>query len=120
MIDVEEFRTRMRLDARSLASWTEAGWLRPLHDAGGGSFSEIDLARAQLIHDLKEDIRINDDGVTITLDLLDQMHGLRRMLYALLSAVHAQPEATQHRIVTDMRAGIGSRVRVPAHQDDRP
>ena len=43
-------------------------------------FSEVDLARARLIRDLKVDLGVNDDGIAIVLHLLDQLHGLRRLL----------------------------------------
>jgi chaperone modulatory protein CbpM len=44
------------------------------------STSEIDLARVQLIKDLKVDFGVNDEGVAIILHLIDQLHGLRCLL----------------------------------------
>jgi chaperone modulatory protein CbpM len=43
-------------------------------------FSDIDVARAHLIRDLKGDFGVNDEGVDIILHLVDQLHGLRRAL----------------------------------------
>jgi chaperone modulatory protein CbpM len=38
----------------------------------------MDVARARLIRDLKDDFGVNDAGVDVILHLLDQLHGLRR------------------------------------------
>jgi len=46
-------------------------------------FSDMDVARARLIRDLKIDLGVNDEGVDVILHLLDQLHGLRRVLEAL-------------------------------------
>ena len=43
------------------------------------------LGRARLIHDLKVDFGVNDEGIAIVLHLLDQLHGLR----CLLRDIHA-------------------------------
>ena len=47
-------------------------------------FSEVDLSRAQLIRDLREDLGVNDEGVSVILHLIDQMHGLRHSMRELL------------------------------------
>jgi chaperone modulatory protein CbpM len=49
---------------------------------------------------------INDEGIPVILDLVDQLHGLRRTLRDLLSAIHAQPEAMRRWIVADLRAAV--------------
>jgi chaperone modulatory protein CbpM len=46
----------------------------------------MDLSRAKLIRDLKNDLGVNDEGVGVILNLLDQMHGLRRALAELLQS----------------------------------
>jgi chaperone modulatory protein CbpM len=49
----------------------------------------VDVARAQLIRDL-QGMGVNDDAMPIILDLIDQMHGLRRTLRVLLWEIAAQ------------------------------
>jgi chaperone modulatory protein CbpM len=66
-------------------------------------FSEMDVARAALIRDLKGEIGVNDEGVGIVLDLIDQVHGLRRMMRELLSSIDAQPSDMRSRIVAEVR-----------------
>ena len=46
----------------------------------------MDLARANLIRDLKDKMGVNDEGLGVILHLLDQMHALRRALAAALES----------------------------------
>ena len=50
------------------------------------------------------------------LDLVDQLHGLRRTLRGLLSAIHAQPEAMRRWIVAGLRAAVLDRTDGPAQE----
>jgi chaperone modulatory protein CbpM len=95
MITVHEFLVRVRIDQQHLEHWISAGWLIP-RTGPEPQFSDVDLARAQFIRDLKEDFGVNDEGVDVILHLLDQMHGLRQSMQALLDEVHRDrgPPAT--------------------------
>jgi len=85
-IDTPEFLIRARLDGETLELWVEEEWLIPSDAGYGRNFSEADLARALLIHDLTQDLGVNDEGVGVILHLLDQVHGLRRVLAHTLEA----------------------------------
>jgi chaperone modulatory protein CbpM len=89
MISAQEFLVRARLDHRSLEMWIAAGWLIPPQTDPELAFSDIDVARAQLIRDLREDLGVNDEGVSVVLHLIDQVHGLRRSMQELLAAMRA-------------------------------
>jgi chaperone modulatory protein CbpM len=104
MFATREFLVRTRLDARTLKAWIEAGWLVPRRNGDGERFSEVDFARAKLIRDLKKAMGVNDEGVTVILDLIDQVHGLRRTLRELLSAIHAQSETMRRQIAAEILA----------------
>jgi chaperone modulatory protein CbpM len=78
-----------RLNEEVLDQWVEAGWLVPHRESTGQRFSSVDLARAYLIRDL-QDLGVNDDGIPIILDLVDQVHGLRFVLRELLSTIKTQ------------------------------
>jgi chaperone modulatory protein CbpM len=84
MIRIEEFLIRARLERQSLEAWVEAGWIVPPQTDPEPMFSDMDLARVQLIRDLREDFGVNDEGVSVILHLVDQMHGLRRSMQELL------------------------------------
>ena len=48
------------------------------------------MARAQLIRDLKDDLGVNDEGVSVILNLVDQVHGLRRVLTEVLRSMRSR------------------------------
>ncbi|MET0634298.1 MAG: chaperone modulator CbpM [Xanthobacteraceae bacterium] len=89
MIAVAEFLLRCRVERQSLDAWITAGWLVPPQTEPELAFSDVDLARAQLIRDLRDDFGVNDEGVEVILHLLDQMHGMRRGMQELLHELHA-------------------------------
>lgn len=109
MLTTREFRLRARLGARTLKAWVEAGWLLPRRNGDSDRFSEIDLARARLIRDLKEDLGVNNAGIPVILDLVDQVHGLRRTLRELLSAIHAQSNTMRRQIAAEILEATGPR-----------
>jgi len=83
-ISRREFMVRARLDDATLTAWIAEEWILPGGAAAEGEFSEVDVARAELIRDLKHDLAVNDAGIGVILNLLDQMHSLRRTLGDLL------------------------------------
>ena len=76
-METQEFIGRSHLDAPTLNAWVEAEWLVPATSKATFQFSDVDLARARLIRDLKVDFGVNDEGIAIILHLLDQLYGLR-------------------------------------------
>lgn len=69
-----------RYDEEMLRTWAAAGWISIEESQIGAPLSEVDEARCNLICDLKHDIGVNDEGIDVILNLLDQLHGLRRAL----------------------------------------
>lgn len=69
-----------RYDEEMLRSWVAAGWIAIEENEIGAPLSEVHEARCNLICDLKQDMGVNDDGIDVILNLLDQIHGLRRAL----------------------------------------
>ena len=118
-MDMQELLAQARLDGEALETFIAAGWLMPRRQGGAPRFTEIDLVRACLIRDLQHDLGVNADGIAIILDLLDQMHGLRRTLRDLLAALGAQPAPTRARIVAEVRAVVAERAAPPARARKR-
>ena len=86
-----EFLAFSGLQLQTLELWLEQKWLVPEETAEGPSFREMDIARARLILDLKNDMRVNDEGVDVILHLMDQLHGLRLALAELREAMPKAP-----------------------------
>ena len=90
IISKMEFLDRAQLDRETLEIWIEEEWLVPSGTAPEVAFSEADLARAELIRDLMQDLGVNDEGVGVILNLLDQVHGLRKILADMLQSLRVQ------------------------------
>ena len=69
-----------RFDETMLRRWAAAGWISIEESDVGEPLSEVDEARCNLICDLKQEMGVNDDGIDVILNLLDQIHGLRQAL----------------------------------------
>jgi chaperone modulatory protein CbpM len=83
-MDAETFVVHAKINVHTLEAWVEAGWLVPGRVEGRLHYSDVDLARAHLINDLAG-LGVNEAGVPIVLDLVDQLHGLRRALRDVLA-----------------------------------
>lgn len=91
IIQEQEFLERVRIDRQTLQVWIEEEWLLPKESAEGRQFSDLDLARANLIIDLRHNMGVNDAGLDIVLHLLDQLHGLRRVMSDLRQSMRDGP-----------------------------
>ena len=103
-MDRREFLIRARADPAAVDRWVDAGWLAPGHVGGEWTYTEIDLARTRLIQDLTRDLGVNDEGIPIILGLVDQLHGLRRVLSEVLVVLRARPANARERLARDLRA----------------
>jgi chaperone modulatory protein CbpM len=107
MLGSRDFLLRARLDAASLEAWIEAGRLAPRRTGSERVFSDLDLARAWLIRDLRDGMGVNYEGIAVALGLLDQVHGLRQALRRLGSALHALPEPLRREILARCEGAAG-------------
>ena len=83
-ISRREFMMRAQLDDATLTAWISEEWIIPHSATAEPEFAEVDVARAELIRDLRHDLDVNDAGIGVILNLVDQVHGLRRTLGELL------------------------------------
>jgi chaperone modulatory protein CbpM len=81
----QQFLTSAGLQVQTLELWLEHQWLIPDQTSAEMTFSDVDIARAHLIRDLKSDFGVNDEGIDVILHLVDQLHGLRRAFQQLHS-----------------------------------
>jgi chaperone modulatory protein CbpM len=108
IMESREFVLQARIDAKVLSQWIAAGWLMPHRTETAQVFSEVDLARAHLVHDLQE-LGVNDEGIPIILDLIDQLHGVRRLLGGILAGFDTRPEAARRRLVAGLQETMPGR-----------
>jgi chaperone modulatory protein CbpM len=83
IVNKQELLAHARIQSQTLELWLEQRWLIPDQATAEMNFSDLDVARACLIRDLKSDFGVNDEGIDVILHLVDQLHGLRRALEQL-------------------------------------
>ena len=83
---------RVLMEHETLDAWIKEEWLIPSGSSLDLSFSDIDIARARLIRELQVDFGVNDEGVGVILNLVDQLYGMRRTLMELRQAVRPTSE----------------------------
>jgi len=99
MIGLDELTRRFAaLDSVEVTRWIENRWILP-DDAGGHwVFHEVDIARVELILEIRREFAVDDESMALVLGLLDQLYSLRRQMHRLLGALEAQPPEVQELI----------------------
>jgi len=99
VIGFDELLLRMHgLERRELTRWVENRWVLPERHAENWVFHEVDVARVELILDIRRDFAIDDEAMGLVLGLLDQVYHLRRQMRRLCDAVAMQPAEVQEAI----------------------
>ena len=83
------------LDRRELVRWVENRWVLPERRDKTWIFHEIDVARVELILEVRREFAIDDEALPLILGLLDQVYELRRQLGRLCDALASQPPEIQ-------------------------
>lgn len=99
MIAIDELLLRYReLERRDLTQWVENRWVLPERHAETWIFHEVDVARVELILNIRRDFAIDEEAMGLVLRLLDRVYDLRRQMRRLCDAVAMQPEDIQDAI----------------------
>ena len=88
-IDIQAFLQESTIELHVLEQWVERRWIVPADESAHLTLTEVDAARAVFIRDLHGDLGVNDEGIDVVLHLVDQMHGMRRVMTELRSELHA-------------------------------
>jgi chaperone modulatory protein CbpM len=73
---IQEVCQDMDLEEEIILHFIQEEWVIPF-DEKEMIFDDEDLARIHLIHELQEDLGVNDEAIPIILNLLDQLNLLR-------------------------------------------
>lgn len=96
----EEMLTAVtRLDQALLARFVRAEVIRPADAGGRVVYRQVDIARLELLCDLCDDFDLNDDALGIVMGLVDQLHGARGDLLALMRALAEEDAEVRGRIM---------------------
>ena len=83
--------------------WVARGLLRPGVSGDGWTFETVDVARVRLLSELAEDLDFDDEAIETVVDLLDQIHTLRRQLDLLGQAIAGQPDPVREAIASALK-----------------
>ena len=86
-----------------VTNWVERGWVIPDTAETGFVFHAIDIARVRLIHDLRRDMDIGEDAISLVLSLLDQVYELRSRMKSMLHVLESQPQDVQAALLDALR-----------------
>ncbi len=75
------------VDERTLEVWVAHDWVRPRREAGRPVFEEVDVARVQLIVELRDELEVGESAIPVVLSLLDQLHATRAQVRRVMSAL---------------------------------
>ncbi len=92
-----------RLTVRRLRGWVDRGWVTPVRGEEGNEYDEIDVARIDLIRQLRDDMSVDPEAVPILLSMIDQVYSLRRELRCVMRAIDNQPDAVRSKIVSELK-----------------
>ena len=88
MIGIEMVITRTPgLRREDLERWIANAWVRSDGQAGFYTFHEIDVARVQLIVELRDEMEVDEHALPVVLALLDQLYDTRRRMHDLCDAL---------------------------------
>jgi len=96
-------RVHGRLTTVHVEHWVQQGLLRPSAEGEAWIFEPVDVARANLLADLVDDLGFDDEAVETVVDLLDQVNTLRRQLHQLGQAIGRQPVETREAIAVALK-----------------
>ena len=110
MIGLDELTRRFAaLDSVELGRWIENRWVLPDEEEGRWLFHEVDIARVELILEIRREFAVDDEAMALVLGLLDQLYSLRRQMRRLSAALECQPPEIRDAIRQALpKAGGGS------------
>ena len=111
MIPLEDLVQRFeRLDQRELLRWIENRWVLPERRGQTWIFHEVDVARVELILEIRHEFAIDEEALPLVLGLLDQVYDLRRQLRRICDALAAQPRELQEAVKRALPSMRGSEI----------
>ena len=87
-----------RLTRIQLVSFVEAEIIVPVMTEGGPTYRKIDIMRMELLCELSEQFDLQEDALGMVMSLVDQLHGVRAELRAVLDAVETEQPDVRSRI----------------------
>lgn len=100
MMTTDDVMLTFTVEKVELQAWIEQQWVRPLRQGEGWHFDDGDVARLQLICELKREMAVNDEAMPLVLELLDQLYATRATLDHLRHAMDRLSEPALAELMT--------------------
>jgi chaperone modulatory protein CbpM len=99
VIGLDELTLRFaELDSAEFGRWIENRWIVPDEEEGRWLFHEVDIARVELILEIRREFAVDDEAMSLLLNLLDQVYSVRRQMRRLCDALERQPPEVREAI----------------------
>jgi len=102
----ETIATVTRLSRSQLHLFVASDIVRPLHTDTGPRYRQVDLARLELLCELREDFDLEIDALCMVITLVDRLHETRGQLRAVLEAVRHEPDEVNQRIAAAIHHAV--------------
>jgi len=86
------------LTRKQLVSFVTARIVIPLASETGPVFRRMDIARIELLCELSDEFDLEEEALGMVMSLVDQLHGVRAELRAVLAAVESEESEVRRRI----------------------
>ena len=106
MIRIETLVARFpALEEGDVERWIALEWVRADRDADAWIFREIDVARIELILELRDRMDVDENAMPVVLSLLDQLFDARRRMRDLDDALAALAPEEVRRALAERLTG---------------
>ena len=106
MLTFDEAILRFSVGPEELTVWIEQKWVRPLRSGDVWQFDDCDVARLELICELRQGLAINDEALPVVLSLLDQLYATRSTLRHVRDALATLPDPTLDDVLMRLKAEL--------------
>ena len=106
MMTFDEALANYAIERTELCAWIEQSWVRPVKTGESWQFDDGDIARLELICELRRGMEINDDALPVVLSLLDQLYAARQTLLHVRDALAQLPDPTLADVLARVQAEL--------------
>lgn len=88
MTSIDNFAAQLPgVERHDIERWILLDWIRPDREGNGYVFQAVDIARARLIREMRDEMKLNEDAMPVVLVLLDQLYETRRRMREVGTAI---------------------------------
>ncbi len=106
MMTFDEAVERYAISREELTVWIEQSWVRPVREGELWSFDDGDIARLELICELRRDLDINEEALPVVLSLLDQLYAARSTLRHVRDVLAQLPDPTLADVLAKLQSEL--------------